>query len=110
MISNGNTADVEVETSDGSGSGLDEVFVANPGVDEPTIIYKIKSNNDGVKFVRVSMKVENVKTVKVFVLDQNMNEVAPINPKKVNKVIFYIRVVSDEHITIVQSIQKINNF
>ena len=84
MISKDNTADVEAETDDGSGNGLEEPFVPNPDIEEPTISYRIKAVNQEVKFVSVAFKATNVQTVKIIVVDSDNNYVAPFNPKEVN--------------------------
>ncbi|XP_060080481.1 mucin-2-like [Ylistrum balloti] len=84
MISEDNTVDVVSNTKDGNGNGLEVAFVPNSGVLNPSITYMIKAINEEVKFVRFAAKVWNVMTIKVFVLDENNNAVAPINPKQVS--------------------------
>lgn len=83
IISKDDTTDVVFNTNSGTGNGLDVPFVPNPGTPQPSITYTIKSINGVVKFVKISITVRFIQTVKVFVLDTNDNAVAPINPKQV---------------------------
>lgn len=85
MISQDDSTDVVSQTTDGRGDGIEEPFVPNPDVSEPTITYTIKAINDDVKFFRFAAKVWNVQTIQVFVLDKNDKPVTPINPRKVRE-------------------------
>ena len=82
-ITQGETTDVVATTNDGDGDGFDTAFVVNTGNAPATITYTINAVNNEVKFMKFVAKVWNVQTIKVFVLDENNDEVAPINPRNV---------------------------